>query len=126
MNVKQGDPIPLALQMTDGSDAYYPQAVIWRSDTLTQLGSPVNVPAIANGLYAASGPAMPSVPVFVQWIVYSDPSRTIVLQDSRAVDTVGVESSGGGGGGFGVIGMVPDVVAVVDDNEVVAIVGCKE
>ncbi len=71
------DPIPLTLQLHDGAENKYPQAIIRDSAGSTILGSPVDLSHIGNGLYRDLTKTLASPQIIsVTFVTYDDASHT--------------------------------------------------
>lgn len=84
MKLVVGELIPLELQLSDGSAAMFPQAVL-RDDT-GAIGV-YDLAHVANGWYRNDGQTMPNKQyVTATYIVYSDAGHTALASYSRSQD----------------------------------------
>lgn len=92
IRIPAGDTIPLTLELSDGSTAMFPRALLY--DGAGTLLATVNLTALSNGLYVNFTQVMPSSG-FVEavYIVYSDSGHTTLAAYGRAVDVFSVPST---------------------------------
>lgn len=78
MQVKQGDQIPLSVQLFDGDTAKYVRATVRGSNGTPLAGSPVDLTHVGNGLYTDDSLVMPLDNfVTASYRVYTDAGYTI-------------------------------------------------
>jgi hypothetical protein len=82
-----GDTIPLSLNLSDGAENLYPQAIV--RDALGQLVSTVNLDHVGEGLYADNSLTMPDTPyITALYTVYTDAGRTTQSTDYTEISDV--------------------------------------
>lgn len=86
MKFKINQIVPLLLQLTDEDNGLYPQAIL-RDDTGTQIGLPLDLANVGNGLYKNTTFQMPSTSyITAQYKVYQDALHSI--KSYRHPDTI--------------------------------------
>jgi hypothetical protein len=78
MQVKIGDPIPLALQASDDDTGLFPRAILYDASGAPLGSNPTDLAHVSGGLYKDLSVLMPnSQVVFAQYRVYQDSGHTI-------------------------------------------------
>lgn len=80
-----GDPVPVALEISDGSTNLYPQAEIYGDGVHITT---VDLTHVGDGFYRYAGYVMPSNDIVtVVYIVYTDAIHTALAGYNRDIDT---------------------------------------
>lgn len=130
--IKVNTPILLTLQLHDGAENKYPQAVIRDSAGNTILGSPVDLPHIGNGLYRDLTKSLASPQIIsVTFITYDDASHTVesndhqratvdyeIIQETTSIDTPVFTT-----GEKELVGVIPGQVKVIGEIETATLNG---